>query len=140
LLLGILLLASLLRFVNSGNVPYGLSNDEASYIYSAYSVWTTGKGIDGTFLPISFNTDSSNSPVPIYLTAPFVGLLGISPETGRLPFVLLGIASIFVLYFLVKELFGNETIALFAATVLSISPWHIHVTFSFRHIPFCEGS
>jgi len=128
LLLGILLLASLLRFVNSGNVPYGLSNDEASYIYSAYSVWTTGRGIDGTFLPISFNTDSSNSPVPVYITAPFVGLFGVSLVTGRLPFILFGIGSIILIYFLAKELFKNEAIALLSASVLSISPWHLHVT------------
>lgn len=128
LLLSILIIASLLRFINIGQVPFGLSNDESSYIYSAYSVWKTGMGIDGTFLPVSFNTDSSNSPVPIYLSAPFVGILGISPEVGRLPFILLGIGSIYILYLLAKELFDNETIALSAAAVLSISPWHLHVT------------
>lgn len=128
LLLGIIILASVLRFINLGQVPYGLSNDESSYIYSAYSVWKTGKGLDGTFLPISFNTDSSNSPVPVYLSAPFVGLLGVSEQTGRLPYILLGIGSIFVLYFLVKELLDNEKIALLSAAVLSVSPWHLHVT------------
>lgn len=128
LLLCLLLLTSILRFVNIGHVPYGLSNDESSYIYSAYSLWKTGKGIDGTFLPISFNTDSSNSPVPIYLSAPFVGLLGLSPEVGRLPYILLGIGSIFVLYLLVKELLEKDAIALAAAFVLAVSPWHLHVT------------
>ena len=128
LLLGIIILASVLRFINLGQVPYGLSNDESSYIYSAYSLWKTGEGIDGTFLPLSFNTDSSNSPVPVYLSAPFVGLLGVSAEAGRLPYILLGIGSIYLVYLLVKLLFDNEVIALLSAAVLSISPWHLHVT------------
>lgn len=128
LLLGIIILASVLRFINLGQVPYGLSNDESSYIYSAYSVWKTGRGIDGTFLPISFNTDSSNSPVPVYLSAPFVGLLGVSAEAGRWPYILLGIGSIYLVYLLVKLLFDNEVISLLSAAALSISPWHLHVT------------
>jgi 4-amino-4-deoxy-L-arabinose transferase-like glycosyltransferase len=95
------------------------------HIYSAYSVWKTGKAL--RYLTSFFNTDAQ-TPVPVYLTAPFVGLLGVSEAAGRLPFILLGIGSIFILYLLMKELFDNETIALLSATVLSISPWHLHVT------------
>ncbi len=128
LLFCILLVASVLRLFMLGGMPPGLTNDESSYIYSSYSVWKTGRGVDGTFLPLSFNTDSSNSPVPIYIDAPFVGILGVSPFSGRLPYALLGIASVFLTYLIAKKLFNNEWIGLLSAFVLAISPWHIHVS------------
>lgn len=128
LLFCILLLASTLRLFDLGSIPYGLTNDESSYIYSSYSVWKTGRGIDGTFLPLSFNTDSSNTPVPVYIDAPFVGLLGVSPFSGRLPYALLGIASVFLIYLIAKKLFKNDWIGIFSAFVMAVSPWHVHLT------------
>lgn len=124
----ILLLAAFLRFFQIGNIPFGITNDEASYIYSAYSIWETGKGLDGTVLPLSFNVDSSNSPVPVYISSPFVGLLGVSSASGRLPYVLLGIASVLLVYLIVKKLLENPTIALLSAGVLAVSPWHVFVS------------
>lgn len=124
----ILLIACILRLYQLGSVPYGVTNDEASYIYSAYSVWHTGRGIDGTFLPLSFNTDSSNSPVPIYISAPFVGILGVSPFSGRLPYAVSGIGSVILVYFIAKKLFQKEVLALSSMFVMAVSPWHIHMS------------
>ena len=123
----IVFLALFVRLFQLGNVPYGITNDNASYIYSAYSVWKTGKGIDGSFLPLSFNTDSSNSPVPIYLDAPFVGLMGVSPLSGRLPYALSGVGSVIVLYGISLLLFKKKSIALLSGLVLAISPWAIFI-------------
>ena len=122
----ILLLAGILRLYSLGSVPSGMTNDEASYVYNAHSIWHTGKDITGKFLPISINLDNSFSPVPIYLNAPIVGILGISPMTGRLLFALTGIATVAILYFLNRRLFKNEFIALSSMLVLAVSPWHVH--------------
>lgn len=123
----IVLLALVVRVIQLGNVPFGITNDNASYIYSAYSVWKTGRGIDGSFLPLSFNTDSSNSPVPIYLDAPFVGLMGVSSLSGRLPYALSGVGSVIILYGIVLMLFKKKSIALLSSLVLAISPWAIFI-------------
>jgi 4-amino-4-deoxy-L-arabinose transferase-like glycosyltransferase len=124
----ILLVAAIFRLYALGSLPPGIANDEAGYIYSAYSIWKTGRDPTGTFLPLSVNLDNSFSPVYIYATAPFVGLLGVSPWSGRLPFALAGIMCVALLYIVAKKLSGNEEISLIASAILSVTPWHIHVS------------
>ncbi len=125
----LIIISSILRLWQLGNIPYGMANDEVSYIYSAYTVWQTGgHDIHGNFLPLSFNVDSSLSPVPVYITAPFVGILGLSPFSGRLPFALLGVGSIILVYLLAKKVLQNETTAFISGLVLSLSPWHLLLT------------
>jgi 4-amino-4-deoxy-L-arabinose transferase-like glycosyltransferase len=122
----ILLTATLLRFYQLGLTPSGVTNDEASYIYNAYSIWHTGRDITGKFLPLSVNLDNSLSPVPIYIISPLVGIFGLSPLTGRLPFAATGVLTVLFLYLFTKELSGNKSIALISAFILAVSPWHIH--------------
>ncbi len=123
----IIILAALLRLWQLGNIPAGIPDDEAAYIYNAYSIWQTGKDVSGKFLPLSFNTNSSQSPVEVYLTAPFVGLLGLNTFSARLPSALLGIGSVIVLFFLIDSLFKNKRTALIGAFLLSVSPWALQL-------------
>lgn len=129
LLLAVILLAAFLRFYQLGNIPYGSSDDEALYIYSSYTIWHTGRDIQGMFLPLSFNANSfsSISPVPVYLTAPFVGILGISLFSGRLLSILLGVGSVFLLFLLTNYLFKNKWIGIIAALLFAISPWALQL-------------
>ncbi len=122
-----LFLAIFLRLFLLGNVPSGVTNDEASYIYNAYTIWHTGKDITGKFLPLSVNLDNSFSPVPIYIIAPFVGLLGMTATTGRLPFALAGIGVVLLIYFISRKLFKNEYIALSVMFVFAVSPWALQI-------------
>jgi len=122
----IFLLALTFRLFKLGDIPIGVTNDEASYIYSGYSIWRTGRDISGIFLPLSFNLENSLSPVPVYLLSPLVGLFGLSPFTGRLLFSLAGIGSVLLIYFITKQLFRNPSIALATMFVLAVSPWHLH--------------
>lgn len=125
LFLSIVVLASFLRFWQIDKVPSGITNDEAGYMYSAYSIWKTGHDITGSFFPLSFNLDNSFSPVPVYLISPFVGLFGLSIFTGRLFSSLSGIGSVILIYFIAKYLFKNQGIALAGMFVLAVSPWHL---------------
>lgn len=128
ILVTILVLAAFLRLWQLGNIPLGLSNDEAGNTYSAYSIWKTGYDVSGKFLPLSFNLDNAFSPVYIYADAPFVGLLGLSAFAARLPFALLGIACIPLMYWLTELIYKKERVSLLAAGLLAISPWHIVVS------------
>lgn len=123
----IIFLAAFLRLWQLGSVPSGIPDDEASYIYNAYSIWHTGKDINGNFLPLSFNAHSSQSPVEVYLTAPFVGVLGINEFSGRLPSALLSIGSVLLLFLLTDYLFKNKKIALISALLFSISSWALQL-------------
>ena len=117
-----------LRLWQLGSIPPGVSNDEASYIYSSYSIWKTGRDIQGKWLPISFQTDNSLSPVPIYLNAPIVGLLGMTPLTGRLLYALAGIGSVVLLALITQRLFENTRLSLFVMAVYAVSPWQSYVS------------
>jgi len=123
----IIFLAAFLRLWQLGSVPSGTPNDEAAYIYNAYSIWYTGKDILGNFLPLSFNAYSSMSPVLVYLTAPFVGIFGLSLFFARLPSALISLGSVFLLFLITDFLFKNKRIALLSALLLAISPWALQI-------------
>ena len=125
-LLGIIIVAIVFRFVWLGSVPPGVTNDEASYIYNAYSLWKTGHDITGAYLPLSINLDNSFSPVPAYLIAPIVGIFGLSAFTGRVLMATTGVLLVYLLYLLGKRISGQESIGLAAAFVLAVMPWHVH--------------
>lgn len=127
ILLLVLLLAFFLRFYQLGDVPYGTPDDETSYIYNAYSIWHTGKSIEGTTYPLSFNAHSSQSPVEVYLTAPIVGIIDISLFSGRLLSALLGFGSVFILFLITDYLFKNKWIGVLSAFLFAVSPWAIQL-------------
>jgi len=124
----ILLVSAFLRFYKLGEIPVGHTNDEANYIYSAYSVWHTGHDLAGNYLPLSFNLFNSFSPVPVYLIAPFLGVLGLSPFAARLPFALVGVGFVFLSFLLARKLLNNDFMALATAFILAVSPWHLQLS------------
>ena len=125
----VIVIASAVRLVAIGAVPYGIANDEVSYILSGYTIaHNGGVDIEGKFLPLSVNLDSSLSPVPVYILSIATGILSLSPFAARLPFALLGIGIVIIVYLLTLEVFKNRTMAFFAGLILSLSSWHIIVT------------
>lgn len=138
LLLLILLLAVFLRFYQLGNIPYGSTGDETAYIYNAYSIWHTGKDVMGNFLPLSFNFHSSESPVPVYLTAPFVGILGLNLFNARLLSALLGVGSVFILFLLASYLFNNKWLGVISAFTLAISTWALQIDRELWDVDFAK--
>lgn len=131
LLGGIVLIALLVRTVHLGTNPPSISWDEASIGYNAYTIATTGKDEHGTFLPLDTFAAFGDykPPVPVYLTVPFVALLGLNETAIRLPSALSGTLTVLVLYLLIAELFRTSkharALGLTASAVLAITPWHI---------------
>jgi 4-amino-4-deoxy-L-arabinose transferase-like glycosyltransferase len=126
LLIGIILLASVLRLWQLGHVPISPDWDEASYGYNAYSVIHTGKDEFGKFLPVVLRSFDDYKPaLYLYLVIPFVAVLGVTTEAVRLPSALGGILTVWLTYELVKLLFKRTDLALLTAFLLAISPWHI---------------
>lgn len=117
--------------------PPSLSWDEVSIGYNAYSILKTGKDEHGKFLPIDTFVAYGDykPPLAIYLTVPFVATFGLNELAVRLPSALFGTATVFLVFFLVKELFKpyekklNVNLFAFVTTfVLAISPWHINLS------------
>lgn len=126
ILLGIIVLAVVVRFYKLDQLP-ALNADEASNGYDAYSLILTGKDQHGNPWPIHFQSFNDYKPgLYVYLDLPFIKLLGLTIWAVRIPGALAGVLSVYVIYLLVKELFGKERLALAASFFLAISPWHIH--------------
>lgn len=126
ILLVILLAASILRFWNLSKVPVSLFGDELDAGYQAYSILHTGRDYYGNFMPIHFHSLAEwRTPLYIYSIVPTVAIFGISPLGVRLPAAIFGVLGVLTSYFLIKEIFKNEKLALVTAFVIGFSPWHI---------------
>ncbi len=127
ILLIILLLAGVLRLYKLGSIPPHLSPDEAAIGYNAYSILKTGRDEYGKFMPIIFKSFGDYKPgLYVYTAVPFIATLGLNEFSTRLPGALSGIASVLVLYLIIKKLFEKEKLALISAFLLALNPWHIY--------------
>lgn len=126
-LLLILFLATFLRFWQLDVVPPELFGDELDIGYHAYSLLKTGKDYYGQFLPTYIHSLAEwRAPLFVYSTIPFIRIFGLNEVGVRASPAFFGVLGIFTLYLLVKELFGNQRLALLAALLLVICPWHLH--------------
>lgn len=117
----------LIRIYNIHSNPLGLFCDEAATGYNAYTIFQSGRDEYGEIMPALFRSFEIYRPgFPMYFTAPFVGIFGLSEFTTRLPSVIVGTANIVVIYFLTTLLFKSKKAGLLSAFFLAISPWHIH--------------
>lgn len=133
LLVGIIILASMLRLYRLGDLPRGLYVDEVSLGYNAWSIVASGTDEHGTTFPLVFKAFGEYKlPVYIYVTAPFVWLFGLNPFSTRLVSALAGVASVIGIYLLTKVVLNNFSdktkiwVALGAALLMATSPWSIH--------------
>lgn len=127
LLVIIHIFAFYLRFLNFDVSPPGFYSDEANQGYNAYSLLKTGKDEHGQFLPVSLRSFGDwKPPMQTYLAIPFISLFGLSEYAVRLPSMILGMLSIYIAFYLLKELGFKTKISLLTSFFLSISPWHLH--------------
>ena len=129
----ILLIAAFLRTYKLGEVPHGMTWDEAAIGYNGHAVLTTRRDEWLTRLPISFRSFGDyKAPFAIYLNGFFTVLFGMNLWAVRLPFALSGIMAVFGAILLGRSLFEESkyrsALALIFGLSLAVSPWHIHFT------------
>lgn len=134
LLIGIIILASILRLWNLNSVPPSASLDESSISYNAYSVLKTGGDEFGTFPLVSQRGyDDYRRSTYLLLVAPFVAAFGLNVVAARLPAVILSILTVWALYGICRLLFKkqsgfSDTFAYVSTFLVAISPWHIYIS------------
>lgn len=122
----IFLIALFLRFYKLGEIPNGLYQDETAIGYNAYSILTTGRDEHSSPYPLYFKSFGDwKLPVYIYLTAGSVRLFGLNGFSVRFPSALFGVLSIIILYFYIRAITKNPTLALLVSGLLAINPWHV---------------
>lgn len=130
LLSAVILLAVFLRLYHLSSMPQGLNLDEVSMGYNAYSILKTGHDEYGRFFPIFFQShDDYKPPFIIYAQVIPIALLGLNELAVRLPSALAGVGAVAFTYLLCLELFPKRRkLALVAAFLLAVSPWHLQFT------------
>lgn len=127
----VLVVAIALRFSALGEIPHGITWDEAAIGYNGYAtaVYYRDEWLDK--LPISFRSFGDfKAPFAIYLTGIFTSLFGLNPFVLRLPFAIAGFVAVVACYWLVRSIWPEketrEWYAVAAAVIIACSPWHVH--------------
>jgi hypothetical protein len=117
------------RFYKLTLYPPSLSIDEVSIGYNAFSILKTGKDEWGTTFPVSFKSVGDyKAPVLIYLTVPFIKLLGLSELSTRLPVALFSALSIYFFWLLVSRYIFSKKypfLSYLSTAIYALSPWLI---------------
>lgn len=131
LFLLILLCGIVVRFYLLGVNPPSLTWDETAWGYNAYALSQDEKDEFGRFLPYDYLESFGDYKPPLYAYAAIfpVKLFGLTEFATRFPSAFFGVLTVFVSYFLIKEIFyplkEKEKLGLLGMGILAISPWHI---------------
>lgn len=126
-LAAILVIASVTRFYQLGNIPAGLTNDEANNGYDAYAILKTGRDQWGDPQPYTYLKGFGDYRLPLYTYSviPSVAIFGLNEFAVRFPSAVFGVASVFLAYVLGWQITKRKRIGLTAAAILALNPWHI---------------
>ena len=123
----ILALAMVALFARLGH--YALWDDEAGTALSAVGIWRTGDTtalLDHNIVAYESGKDLRNlhermmPPLPGYLAAPFIGLLGRNSWAARLPFALCGAACVgLMLWWLLRSGATSGSVVFFGVALLA---------------------
>ena len=134
ILILIVLVGAFLRIFQVENNPPGLYIDEVSIGYNAFSILEKGVDEHGLPFPLFFEAFGEyKMPVYIYSVTGVMMIIGKVDLAVRLPSIIAGISTIFLLYFFVKRMLvvsktniNKELVSQLSAFLLAITPWHIH--------------
>lgn len=121
----LLLLVAVVYLSRLGSAPIYLASDEAIIANDARALATTGRTLDGAFLPLFFYIPLSASwfmPAIYYWSAPFLLVLPFAEWSIRLPTAAIGLISVVLIYKVVLRMFGDRRLALVASAVLACAP------------------
>lgn len=127
IILAVILLAALaIRSAGLATVPPALNSDELLKVFDGAAVYRTGMDHHGHSWPLFFKqTGEYSPPFYIYFAGLFSAQWGINGYTTRLPSAVLGILSVLLTFFYVRDLWG-ENAGLLAAFLVAFSPWNAH--------------
>ena len=126
----ILVLNFVLRFYNLGNVPNGLTVDEADIGYNAYSILKTGKDVYGRKFPLFFQSLDDYKPgFAVYSSIPAIYLFGNTDFAVRLFPAIIGSLVPVLWFFVIRLLYPkNQNLAILSSILMVFAPWNIAIS------------
>ncbi len=126
----ILSVAIFFRFWLLDLFPISIIHDELNYVMNAKSLYYTNQNIPLTASALfswgETNFDVVISEIPPYLILPWIGPNPLSHFNARLPYAVIGVLSVLLVYLIAKTLL-NEKVAIFAGFMMAANPWSIHI-------------
>lgn len=119
-LIVVLALAVFFRLYQLKTSPLGLYPDEAMNGNNALEAMDSGQ------YKVFYPENNGREGLFINIQALSIRIFGNEPWALRIVSAIFGILTVLGLYFLTRELFGKETIALLASFFLATSFWHIN--------------
>ena len=122
----IFMVGSFVRLFAIGEFPNALNVDEASSGYDAFSLMKWGIDRGGNSYPVYlYAWGSGQSVLYSYLMIPIIAITGLTEYGIRLPMAITGVVSLYVFYYLIKNIFDNKKYGIIATAFFAICPWHI---------------
>lgn len=132
----ILVIAAFLRLYKLGQLPVGLTWDEAAIGYNGYGIATVHRDEWLNKMPVSFKSFGDyKAAAAIYLDAVSTKVVRLTPFGIRLPMALAGIATTMAAFWIGKAIFEKEDLGLLTMLLVAISPLNVH----FSRIAFESG-
>ena len=120
------LIGCIARLARLTSMPEGISAEEALIAVQAKALWQTGRFLDakGLVAQLPQWTGEPAGPLLAVLTAPFVGLLGMTALAVRLPLALLSCLALPAAYLTGAEL-GGKRAGMWTLMFFSVSPFFV---------------
>lgn len=125
-LAAIIAIAALLYLAALEYVPIHLHHDEIYFGLLAHSIAETGRDPHGRFMPVYFQMGDTYHwypPLIIYATAALIKVVSLSDAAVRVPNALIGVASVWLIYFVARRIAGVP-LAIAASAILALTPAH----------------
>ena len=134
------ILAVTTRLIFLEKSPPGFYADEVSFGYNALSIMESGRDEYGITFPVYFKAFGEyKNPIYCYSIIPFLKIFGISAFAVRATSAFWGIATIVLMFFVVKNYLNDVHTAFFSSLILTFMPWHLiisRIAFEVVTLPF----
>lgn len=121
-LVWVLFLAFALRAYDIEQNPPELFEDELAGAASAWSIVTTGHDVVRTHLPFLVTRLEFKQPIYGFATVPFQAVFGRTIRAVRLPSILFGVLTTWLLYWLARTLGRRPREAILVAGLFAVVP------------------
>lgn len=123
----IVLLAGAMYFWKLSSAPVYLGGDEARFGINAYAIASSGRDLNGRFMPLLVRLEDVGwwyQPMLFYLIAGALKIFPLSEGAIRIPTVVIGLLDVCLVYGVIRNLLPGRWYPAAGAAMLALTPAH----------------